>query len=152
MDIPHDFTVLYQGFDRCNQDGSPGRRFSQQVDRLLHGGQSWHTPLHQAFAVHSSFGLLHLERYSERKTLGPPAGRGRGGVIKHAQQSSHQGCLMLLVWTDGQSRVPAAYRVWYKGGHSKVDLAFELLTPVLPIQAAFCRRKSFLWKPFGFFR
>jgi hypothetical protein len=25
------------------------------------------------------------------------------------------------------------------------------ITPVLPIQAAFCRRKSFLWKPFGFF-
>jgi putative transposase len=36
--------------------------------------------------------------------------------------------LVLLVWTDGQSRIPVGYRVWHKGGPSKVDLALELLS------------------------
>jgi putative transposase len=36
--------------------------------------------------------------------------------------------LVLLVWTDGEIRIPVAYRVWHKGGLSKVDLALELLS------------------------
>jgi hypothetical protein len=36
--------------------------------------------------------------------------------------------LVLLVWTDGQIRMPLAYRVWHKGGASKYDLALELLS------------------------
>jgi len=36
--------------------------------------------------------------------------------------------VVLLVWTDGQSRIPLAFRVWYKGGASKSDLALELLS------------------------
>ena len=36
--------------------------------------------------------------------------------------------VVLLVWTDGQSRIPLAFRVWYKGGASKYDLALELLS------------------------
>jgi hypothetical protein len=36
--------------------------------------------------------------------------------------------VVLLVWTDGQIRIPVAYRVWKKGGPSKVDLALELLS------------------------
>jgi hypothetical protein len=36
--------------------------------------------------------------------------------------------VVLLVWTDGHSRIPVAYRVWTKGGCSKVDLALELLS------------------------
>ena len=35
--------------------------------------------------------------------------------------------VVLLVWTDGQSRLPLAFRVWHKGGASKDDLALELL-------------------------
>jgi hypothetical protein len=35
--------------------------------------------------------------------------------------------LVLLVWTEGQIRIPVAYRVWTKGGLSKVDLALELV-------------------------
>ena len=35
--------------------------------------------------------------------------------------------LGLLVWTDGQSRIPLAYRVWHQGEASKYDLALELL-------------------------
>jgi putative transposase len=36
--------------------------------------------------------------------------------------------VVLLVWTDGQVRIPLGYRVWHKGGASKFDLALELLS------------------------
>jgi hypothetical protein len=36
--------------------------------------------------------------------------------------------VVLLVWTDGQVRIPVGYRVWQQGGLSKVDLALELLS------------------------
>jgi len=36
--------------------------------------------------------------------------------------------VVLLVWTDGQIRIPLACRVWHKGGASKYDLALELLS------------------------
>jgi len=36
--------------------------------------------------------------------------------------------VVLLVWTDGQIRVPLAFRVWTKAGASKFDLALELLS------------------------
>jgi hypothetical protein len=36
--------------------------------------------------------------------------------------------VVLLVWTDGQVRLPLAFRVWHKGGASKYDLALELLS------------------------
>ena len=36
--------------------------------------------------------------------------------------------LVLLVWTDGQIRIPLAFRVWHKGGVSKYELALELLS------------------------
>jgi putative transposase len=36
--------------------------------------------------------------------------------------------VVLLVWTDGQRRLPLAFRVWHKGGASKYDLALELLS------------------------
>jgi hypothetical protein len=35
--------------------------------------------------------------------------------------------VVLLVWTDGQLRIPVAFRVWHKGGGSKYALALELL-------------------------
>lgn len=36
--------------------------------------------------------------------------------------------VVLLVWTDGQIRIPLAFRVWQKGGASKYALAIELLS------------------------
>jgi putative transposase len=36
--------------------------------------------------------------------------------------------VVLLVWTDGQVRIPLAFRLWQKGGASKFDLALELLS------------------------
>jgi putative transposase len=36
--------------------------------------------------------------------------------------------IVLLVWTDGQVRIPLAFRLWHTGGASKFDLALELLS------------------------
>jgi putative transposase len=36
--------------------------------------------------------------------------------------------LVLLVWTDGQVRIPLAFRRWQKAGPSKCDLALEMLS------------------------
>src|ERR687895_1744469 len=36
--------------------------------------------------------------------------------------------VVLLVWTDGQLRIPIGFRVWKKGGPSKFELALELLS------------------------
>jgi hypothetical protein len=33
-----------------------------------------------------------------------------------------------MVWTDGQLRISIGFRVWKKGGPSKFELAFELLS------------------------
>jgi len=36
--------------------------------------------------------------------------------------------VVLLGWTDGQRRMPLAFRVWHQGGASKYDWALELLS------------------------
>lgn len=36
--------------------------------------------------------------------------------------------LVLLIWTDGKYRIPLGYRVWKKGGPSKVELGLELMS------------------------
>jgi hypothetical protein len=36
--------------------------------------------------------------------------------------------VVLLVWTDGQLRIPLGCRVWKKGGPSKFELALEVLS------------------------
>ena len=36
--------------------------------------------------------------------------------------------VVLLVWTDGQVRIPLAFRLWQKAGPSKFDLALEMLS------------------------
>jgi hypothetical protein len=35
--------------------------------------------------------------------------------------------VVLLIWTDGNWKVPIGIRLWRKGGLSKVELAKELL-------------------------
>lgn len=36
--------------------------------------------------------------------------------------------VVLVVWTEGQVRIPLAFRLWHKGGPSKFTLALELLS------------------------
>ena len=36
--------------------------------------------------------------------------------------------VVILIWTDGQIRIPIAFRLWQKGGLSKFSLALEMLS------------------------
>jgi len=36
--------------------------------------------------------------------------------------------VVILIWTDGQIRIPITFRLWRKGGSSKFTLALELLS------------------------
>jgi hypothetical protein len=36
--------------------------------------------------------------------------------------------VVLLIWTDGQRKIPVSMRLWQKGGKSKVELAQEMLS------------------------
>ena len=47
---------------------------------------------------------------------------GSAGHIAQGMQA------VLLIWTDGQRKIPVAMRLWQKGGKSKVELAQELLS------------------------
>jgi hypothetical protein len=39
----------------------------------------------------------------------------------------HGVSVVLLVWTDGQIRIPIGFQVWEKGGPSKFELALNCL-------------------------
>jgi len=54
---------------------------------------------------------------------------GLSWVYDSAKKKSVWGySIVLLVWTDGQIRIPLAFRLWRKGGPSKFSLALELLS------------------------
>jgi hypothetical protein len=61
-----------------------------------------------------------------------PYARRLGEAAWVGSHKARQGLLgvsvLLLVWTDGQSRLPLAFRVWHQGGAAKDALARELLS------------------------
>jgi Transposase DDE domain len=100
------------------------------LTRMLNGDWSGHTLLHLAlrtlFTVAGGYLIL------DDTVVAKPYARLLGEAAW--VWSSKEGkvvfgvSVVLLVWTDGQIRIPVAYRVWHKGGRSKVDLALELLS------------------------
>jgi hypothetical protein len=46
--------------------------------------------------------------------------------------------IVMLLWTDGKWRIPLSIRIWHRGGPSKPDLAFEMLSRI---------RNKLHWKP-----
>jgi DDE family transposase len=97
---------------------------------MLQGTWSGHTLLHLAlsalFPVTGGYLLL-----DDTVVAKPYARRlGEAAWVWSSKESKvvYGVSVVLLVWTDGQRRIPVAYRVWHKGGKSKVDLAMELLS------------------------
>ena len=43
------------------------------------------------------------------------------GAVRRGMQA------VLLIWTDGQRKIPVSMRLWQKGGESKVELAAQML-------------------------
>jgi putative transposase len=101
-----------------------------RLTRMLHGDWSGQTlfdlALRILFAV--TGGSLILDDTVVEKPYARLLGEA-AWVWSNKQQKVVFGVsLVLLVWTDGQVRIPVGYRVWHKGGPSKVDLALELLS------------------------
>jgi putative transposase len=101
-----------------------------QLTRLLQGAWSGHIRLNLAlralFTVAGGY-LLVDDTVVEKpyaRLLGEAA-----WVWSSKQRKVVFGvAVVLLVWTDGQGRIPLAFRRWHKGGASKFDLALELLS------------------------
>ena len=101
-----------------------------QLTRMLQGTWSGHTLLDLAlrvlFAVAGGYLIV------DDTVVAKPAARLLGEaawVWSNKDRKVLFGVsVVLLVWTDGQHRVPLAFRVWHKGGVSKYDLALELLS------------------------
>src|SRR5215831_4689583 len=114
-------SAMADAFDSASHD---------QLTRMLQGTWSGHTLLDLAlrvlFAVAGGYLIV------DDTVVAKPAARLLGEaawVWSNKDRKVLFGVsVVLLIWTDGQHRVPLAFRVWHKGGVSKYDLALELLS------------------------
>jgi putative transposase len=114
-------SAMADAFDSVSHD---------QLTRMLQGSWSGHTlfnlALHLLFTVAGGYLIL------DDTVVEKPYARLLGEAAWVWSSKQHKVVfgvsLVLLVWTDGQVRIPVGYRVWHKGGPSKVDLALELLS------------------------
>ena len=101
-----------------------------QLTRMLQGAWSGHILLNLAlralFTVAGGYLLV------DDTVIEKPYARllGEAGWVWSSKQRKvvFGVSIVLLVWTDGQVRIPLAFRRWQKGGVSKFDLALELLS------------------------
>jgi len=101
-----------------------------RLTRMLQGTWSGHTLLDLAlrtlFAVAGGYLIV------DDTVVAKPAARLLGEaawVWSNKERKVLFGVsVVLLVWTDGQHRVPLGFRVWHKGGRSKYELALDLLS------------------------
>ncbi|HKS41335.1 MAG TPA: transposase [Blastocatellia bacterium] len=99
------------------------------LNRLLHSDFPWSRRLWELLAsrmIHTGGYLLLDDTTWQRQTKCSEAvakvwSSTAGGVRLGMQ-------VVLLVWTDGQRKIPVAMRLWQKGGKSKVELAQEMLS------------------------
>ena len=100
-----------------------------RLTRMLHGDWSGQTlfdlALRLLFVV--TGGCLILDDTVVEKPYARLLGEA-AWVWSNKQQVVFGVSLVLLVWTDGEVRIPVGYRVCHKGGPSKVDLALALLS------------------------
>ena len=98
------------------------------LNRCLHSSFPWSRRLWELFASRmiQQGGYLVLDDTTwQRQTKHSEAvakvwSSSAGGVRLGMQ-------VVLLIWTDGQRKVPLSMRLWLKGGKSKVELAIEML-------------------------
>jgi hypothetical protein len=101
-----------------------------RLTRRLQGTWSGHTLLDLALRALCSVagGYLIVDDTVVAKPYARLLGEAAWVWSKKDRQVLFGGSVVLLVWTDGQVRIPLAFRVWQKGGASKYDLALELLS------------------------
>jgi putative transposase len=101
-----------------------------RLTRLLQGTWSGHTLLN--LALRTLFTVAGGSLILDDTVVDKPYARWLGEAA-WVWSSKHNKVVFgvslgLLVWTDGEIRIPLAYRVWHKGGLSKIDLALALLS------------------------
>lgn len=98
------------------------------LNRLLHSSFPWSTRLWELFSsrmIHRGGYLLLDGTTWQRQTK---VAQAVSKVWSSAAGSVRLGMqVVLLVWTDGNKKVPVSMRLWQKGGKSKVELATEML-------------------------
>jgi hypothetical protein len=97
---------------------------------MLKGDWSGHTRLHLALRILFTIagGYLIIDDTVAEKPYARLWGEAAGVWSSKHHKVVFGVSVVLLVWTDGQVRIPLGYRVWRQGGVSKVDLALELLS------------------------
>ncbi len=98
------------------------------LNRLLHSSFPWSRRLWELFASRmiQKGGYLVLddttwERWAKHAEAVSWVWSSSAGHITQGMQ------VVLLIWTDGQRKIPLSMRLWQKGGKSKVALAQEML-------------------------
>jgi putative transposase len=101
-----------------------------QLTRMLQGAWSGHILLN--LALRALFTVVGGYLLVEDTVVEKPYARllGEAAWVWSSKQRKvvFGVSIVLLVWTDGQVRIPLAFRLWHKGGASKFDLALELLS------------------------
>ena len=114
-------SAIADAFDRVSPD---------RVTRMLQG--TWSGPILLALAWRALFtvagGSLIVDDTGVAKPYARLLGEAAWVWSNKDRQVLFGVSVVLRVWTDGQSRIPRACRVWHNGGASKYDLALELLS------------------------
>jgi hypothetical protein len=101
-----------------------------QLTRMLQGAWSGHILLN--LALRALFTVVGGYLLVDDTVVEKPYARllGEAAWVWSSKQRTvvFGASMVLLVWTNGQVRMPLAFRLWHKGGASKCDLALELLS------------------------
>jgi DDE family transposase len=114
-------SAIADAFDSVSHD---------RLTRMLQGTWSGHTLLHLALRTLFSVagGYLIVDDTVVAKSYARLLGEAAWVWSNKERKVLFGVSVVLLVWTDGQVRLPLAFRVWHTGGASKYDLALELLS------------------------
>ncbi len=98
------------------------------LNRLLHSSFPWSRRLWEIFAsrmIHKGgYLLLDDTTWQRQAKLAEAVSKvwsSTAGGVRLGMQ------VVLLVWTDGDRKIPVSMRLWQKGGKSKVELAQEMI-------------------------
>jgi putative transposase len=114
-------SAISDAFDSASHD---------QLTRMLQGTWSGHTLLNLALRLLFTVagGYLILDDTVVEKPYARLLGEAAWVWSSKQRKVVFGVSVVLLVWTDGQVRIPLAFRLWHKGGPSKFTLALELLS------------------------
>jgi hypothetical protein len=114
-------SAISDAFDSVSHD---------RLRRMLQGPWSGHTLLHLALRLLFTVagGYLLVDDTVVAKPYARLLGEAAWVWSNKDRKVLFGVSVVLLIWTDGQIRIPLAFRVWHKGGTSKDDLALEVLS------------------------